>query len=71
MTVMGDAAMERFSDRGSIPLSSIRRRAWNMSYFMIPGFFCTFFRTKSMGKDKTLLKSKKCVFSGEIKEGLR
>ena len=23
MTVMGDAAMERFSDRGSIPLSSI------------------------------------------------
>lgn len=25
MTVMGDAAMEKFSDRGSIPLSSI----WN------------------------------------------
>ena len=25
MTVMGDAAMERFSDRGSIPLSSIKQ----------------------------------------------
>ena len=25
MTVMGDAAMERFSDRGSIPLSSIEQ----------------------------------------------
>ena len=25
MTVMGDATMERFSDRGSIPLSSIKQ----------------------------------------------
>ena len=29
MTVMGDAAMERFSDRGSIPLSSIK---WKIFY---------------------------------------
>ncbi len=29
MTVMGDAAMERFSDRGSIPLSSIK---WKFFY---------------------------------------
>ena len=29
MTVMGDAAMERFSDRGSIPLSSIK---WTKFY---------------------------------------
>lgn len=28
MTVMGDAAMERFSDRGSIPLSSTKKDPW-------------------------------------------
>ena len=39
MTVMGDAAMERFSDRGSIPLSSIKQSKKRPQYRK--QIFCT------------------------------
>ena len=43
MTVMGDAAMERFSDRGSIPLSSIKqskeRPQYRKQIFRTAAFF--------------------------------
>ena len=46
MTVMGDAAMERFSDRGSIPLSSIKERKAHYTEgkkFGMVSFFCITF----------------------------